>query len=535
MTCSTLAGAVSALLLIAQGRVLSCGVEWAKPKTHFDGVNEYGFVSYWDQIGELDLDEGLAFPLIIGFRSDWQRVSPYLGRGWFFGLMDSFVAQRSENAFDMIQPDGYTVPFGRDDKNPAILHGAKGWKAEISGNTVTAHASCGWTLVFVNGKIARITTPKSQTLTIEREAEGVATSVIEGTKVLLKVERDAKHGVVGLLVGDTRIGIERTERPRIQKILGKNVVVGIDWAVGKITAPDVQPKTYDYAVGDDVQPTLTVGGGLPNERTITWDADTQVIQADGLWTYEIKPAEVSGHNAAIGRTGPRGTREFWHYDEAVGKETVIKADGTQLSSSWFTSGNLAGALRKREEIVQGKARTTYLASYDEKGKLFREVLENGEINEFTYGKDGTKLVQTRVVDGKPVYAVNYKGGRISTVRSADGRTLQYFYDDRGREVKLMINGKTHSEKSYAPDGTWEKEVVFDEGGAAPSRTFYREFDAQGRTALDTIIESQGGYPEIRKRYFYDSLGRLEKQIDSQQGTILYLDGSDGQRIAKVLK
>ncbi|HRJ71133.1 MAG TPA: hypothetical protein PLS03_02845, partial [Terrimicrobiaceae bacterium] len=94
---------------------------------------------------------------------------------------------------------------------------------------------------------------------------------------------------------------------------------------------------------------------------------------------------------------------------------------------------------------------------------------------------------------------------------------------------------THSEKSYAPDGTWEKEVVFDEGGAAPSRTFYREFDAQGRAALDTITESQGGYPEIRKSYFYDSLGRLEKQIDSQQGTILYLDGSDGQRIAKVLK
>lgn len=35
----------------------------------------------------------------------------------------SFI-QKSENAFDMISIDGYTVPFGRDPKTPTILNGA---------------------------------------------------------------------------------------------------------------------------------------------------------------------------------------------------------------------------------------------------------------------------------------------------------------------------------------------------------------------------------------------------------------------------
>jgi len=29
-------------------------------------------------------------------------------------------------------------------------------------------------------------------------------------------------------------------------------------------------------------------------------------------------------------------------------------------------------------------------------------------------------------------------------QSADGKTVEYYYDDKGRDIKMMINGKIHS-------------------------------------------------------------------------------------------
>ncbi len=532
----TILGAVVVICVASVSTAKSCG-DFRKPETHFDGVNEYGFVSYWDQLGEIKLSDGTVLPLIIGFRSDWETLVPstHLGSGWLFGLLDAHFVQRSENAFDMISIDGYTVPFGRDPKNSSILNGAQGWKAEVKGDAVTVWAECGWKLQFTKGKISGITTPKNRTLEIRRNPDGVAADIIEGTTVLLKVERDGKNNVFCLLVGDKRIGLERVEKPRIQDIRGKNVVAGMDWALGKITTPDGQSKTFDYSVDGKLEPTLRIGGTSTAERKITWNAAMRVVTSDGEWKYDVEPAQIAGQNAAIGRTSSKGAKEFWHYDQAKGKEVVQKLDGTQIITSWFTSGKLAGALRKREEIAEGKTTTTYQASYDEKGNLFREIFENGEINQFSYSESGQKLLQTRLVDGKPSYTVDYNEGRISTVRSKDGRTLQYFYDAKGREVKIMIDGKIHSEKLFAQDGSWEKETVFDEGSVTPSRTFYREFDDQGRASLDKITELSGEYPEISKRYFYNALGHLEKQIDSQQGTILYFDGENGKRIAKLLQ
>ena len=58
---------------------------------------------------------------------------------------------------------------------------------------------------------------------------------------------------------------------------------------------------------------------------------------------------------------------------------------------------------------------------------------------------------------------------------------------------------------------------------------------RGRRVSERITEYKEDYPEIFRKYFYDNFGRLEKQIDSQQGTVLYLDGENSQRITKFLQ
>src|SRR5689334_19404920 len=115
-----------------------CGLKWRLPKDHFNGVNESGSVSYWEQVGELDLSDGLKIPLVIGFESSRESVSPYLGHGWILALLDSNIVQTDENNFKMTLPDGYTLSFARERQAPSLLSGQAGWKAEIKNQTITA-------------------------------------------------------------------------------------------------------------------------------------------------------------------------------------------------------------------------------------------------------------------------------------------------------------------------------------------------------------------------------------------------------------
>ena len=315
---SILSGAfkVVAMAALLPLQSFGCGVNWRVPKDHFDGVNEYGYVSYWDKIGDLDLGEDLVIPLVIGFQSDRGWGSPYLGYGWILPLFDSNLVQTGENSFEMIEPDGYTMPFYRDAKKPTILGGGKGWKGEISGDTITVWATCGWKLTYTKGKITSIGTPKGKTLLISRDATGVATEATYDGKVVVRVERDFKGSVTGLALGDKHIGIEQTEKPRIQSILGKNVVAGKDMSLGKISGESGIIKTCEYTVTDGLQPKLTVADTGKPPRQIAWDPTSRFIVSgdnqtnrwivdpiDGTHSFSRGQLERLVRHPRIGRVG----------------------------------------------------------------------------------------------------------------------------------------------------------------------------------------------------------------------------------------
>jgi len=73
-------------LTVLTGQSIGCGISWKAPTNHFDGVNERGFLSYWEQIGEFDFGGALKIPLILNFRSNRDSVSPYGGYGWLVVL-----------------------------------------------------------------------------------------------------------------------------------------------------------------------------------------------------------------------------------------------------------------------------------------------------------------------------------------------------------------------------------------------------------------------------------------------------------------
>lgn len=411
----------------------SCGVEWKKPKTHFDGVNEYGFVSYWNQVGELTMGKE-KFPLIIGFRSDWQRTSPYLGQGWLLGILDSYIVQTGSDAFDMIEPDGYTVPFGRSEKNPTVLLGAKGWTAEIKGDQIVAVASCGWKLAFRKGKIEAIFTPEGSEIQIQRDAEGIATGVVEGSTVLLKVDHDIKRGSTTLTFEGKTIAISCGQRPIMQSIGGVSVVRATVSAVSSIRESSGKTTSYDYTPYDNVKSALRIDQTGASSRTISWNPNTGIIESDNEWIYQVKPSENIGGNAAITRSTPDGTKEYWFKDGQKGEEVTLWKNGDFSKRVWFTSGLLKGKIRKIELVTAGKG-TTENFVYDEKGRILRKLRSNGETLTFNYlGDSSSDYRMTLSNKAGQVFIYDYKNDMLASRLLPNNVSQAYFYN---AEKKLL--------------------------------------------------------------------------------------------------
>jgi hypothetical protein len=151
---STLRRAVLAFWL-APFPVIACGLDWTLPQAHFEGVEEHGFVSYWEKVGEIDLGNKVVLPVNIGFNSHREASSPVLGKGWIVALLESHVEPIDENAMNVIMPDGWTFLFLRN-ANSETWRGNAGWMGETNDARFTISAPCGWKITYDRGKIQEI-------------------------------------------------------------------------------------------------------------------------------------------------------------------------------------------------------------------------------------------------------------------------------------------------------------------------------------------------------------------------------------------
>ena len=509
----------------------ACGLNWSEPKSYFEGVSFQGYVFLVETLGEVELRDGKKLPIRAIFRSESNSTSPYLGHGWELPILESYIVQMDDRWFRVVEPTGWYRLFWRDEKDPTVLHGQGNWKGVIRGNSISVMADCGDRLDFRDGRITAMQL-KGETLEVERSLDGMA-RLKEGPATLLAIQKSMSKDGIGLRFGNSApLEVNYTQRPVIEVIGGQPVVRQQLESLGSIEGEKGENRVWAYAVDERLFPTITIG-----ERKITWDPTTRHVIADGQWTYDVKPGEGTRDYAAIGRKNSKNQTEFWHRNEAKGEEIVKELSGVKRVTSWFTNGRLARKIRKTEEFSEGKSRLLYQTSYDEKGNLSRELLENGEVNRFTYSEDGRLLTKTRVSKtGEAKETVEYAPeARMTIVRSSDGRMTEYHYDEDGRESKMYINGNLHSDTSYGPNRSWEKVVVYNQKTGEPARTFFKELDTRGREVTERITEHSGDYPEIYREFFYDAAGQLVKKLDSQQGTVEYFDGPDGKRIARLLK
>jgi hypothetical protein len=337
-----------------------------QPRWHFEGLDNKGNVFFVEKLGEIPLSATASIPINLIFSSKYSKPSSYVGAGWELPLLETRVVQTDEFNFLLKQPDGIEQVFWRDRKNPEILKSWGGWQGAIEGNSFVAWNASGLKLSFIKGKIAQITSENS-TIQYQWNGEKVD-SITSNGKTLLKVESNSAGETEGLTFGQgKRIEFHRTERPKIEKINGTNVVAAKDWTLGKVVGDTGPPQIFEFAVDENLNPTVRTSRGI-----FSWNPSSNQILSDGNWKYNIK-FEEGNPNAAIERVNSEGKKEFWHLDPTKGLETIIGADGLKKVVSWYAHGPMMSKIRWIKSASSKENDFLYQAAYDEKGRLIREI------------------------------------------------------------------------------------------------------------------------------------------------------------------
>jgi len=255
------------------------------------------------------------------------------------------------------------------------------------------------------------------------------------------------------------ISFEMGKRPLVQALAGSptSVIGGLVDTVTKITLPGGEETRFEFGTDEKLLPTVGVSGGELGQtaRTIAWNPGTGEMIKDGEWRYEIKPDENPRYNAAIGRKNAKGQNEFWHYDMQKGTDTIIYADKSRSTRTYFTSGVSTGRLRKTEITdSQGDTKTKKYI-YDDKGNLVRLVInESGAKDKILDAIENASIkklhANSEVIlnESDKVKRSIYKDGKLFFQNVAvAGELFEIYYDSNG---KARIYSRR--DKKWLPDG-----------------------------------------------------------------------------------
>lgn len=417
---------------LAAREARGCGLHWSKPVNHFDGVCEEGYVSHWEDWGTVDFGDGLKLPLIVGFRSDRNTDSPYLGRGWIVALLESHAYALDERKLRVVMPDGYHYTFRK--KKNGVWDGNRGWLGEFKGNTFTAWAPCGWKIQWRDGKIQTIWTDKGRRIDYAYNG-AMCTGVSESGRERVKVEQNPSTGAVeGLVLSKDaksgafdRIAVRLGNKPEVEIVAGHPLVGKMSRSLDAARWPGGREHQYHFETDEAGLPMLELTDAQDSRRTLTWRPDSRLIARDGHWLYDIIAADPPIlTNSGICRTNlTTGRVEFWCRDRSRGLE-IVEREGVRTTREWFTTGPAAGKIRSIINRENGKTELVRKVTFD----------RNGETRSVETG-DGTKTFDYRGESRVPD-SVSY----VSIISPADNWRAKKTEADDIETIHITSNAKT---------------------------------------------------------------------------------------------
>ncbi|MDR0532537.1 MAG: hypothetical protein LBH01_01125 [Verrucomicrobiales bacterium] len=359
------------------------------PLTSLGSANAYGQVQLWINEDEADYGDGLLLPIRITFESGNEYQSKVLGRGFWFPLMEARAYPYSERLMQVELLCGKTIFLIKDSKSSGQYYSAnKKMTGVLDGNKFTLKQEDGWELRYKDGKIWQAQTDKGRVLTwYYRNNLAVEIKDERSGNSAVKIEVGTRGIPVGVSVNGKTHSFQLGKRPRIEYIESKKVIGAMDDTLSVWSYPDGRKDTYEFAVTQDLQPTLKRTDRDGTSKTYQWDAKTGSIVSDGDWKYKI---ENNGQLPKLRRYNDKGQEEFRIVDNRNGVVSQqMLGVGTQITESFRTPGPLYGRLRKIDIIdADGTRRNFFQAMYNERGDLLRTITVDKRGYSTTFDYDG---------------------------------------------------------------------------------------------------------------------------------------------------
>lgn len=316
------------------------------------------------------------------------------------------------------------------------------------------------------------------------------------SKAITKCYYDANGNLIQKQVENSLPGAEATFTKFDYVYNAKNQLIQVKSYNGTSLANQVD---YEYdAAGNKIA--MIIGG---NQRTeYEYDRYGNVISlTDPLGLKETYIYNINGN--LISKTNKNGVNIDYTYDGLSRKlsQSVAEDGTTQLETMGYTA---TGALAFSQNA---NIRTDY--SYDELGRLIKEVESNGVEKNYTYDVNGNLKTSDVKVNGTSKKSMTYtydKKDRLSQVFEGGKLVATYNYDINGNRSSLTYgNGNSldnaynlanlvtssHNKNGTSTLSKYDYTYYLDGNQAAKA-------DNKGRTT----------------NYIYDGMGRLSKEAES---------------------
>ena len=333
----------------------------------FKGLDRWGHVFSVVEIGSVG-----PLPLCACWSSGNLAATTAPAEGWRVPLLESRLVPKTENSYELVQPDGVSRILWQDPKKPGQIGNGvwKGQGHESDGvlETTFRPPAQNLRLVFRQGRLVRMRIEEG---TFDFAYAGRTLEKISaGGKTLLTLSSDPRH----------------PERQEFR--FADRSVASLTRSPGRaeIVTANGERQSFDYGSDGD-HATVRSEAGL-----FSWNRYTgTVVQGDG-WTYPVGERKPEWNDPPVSRRHPDGRYESYWFDLSTGKGVQHSADKTKREWAKFPSGDLYGLTRWTETFRDGKRRSREEFSYDSARRLvFNRVCTYGETtdtDETWYGPDG---------------------------------------------------------------------------------------------------------------------------------------------------
>jgi len=372
-------------------------VDLSAPSGGLGAANMYGYLSIWRQVDDvgLQLDKDSYLPLRYEFSSD-SKVSGILGPGFYCPMFEAKNVLIREQMMRAFLPCGKGLYLRRNVVDPNKFQTVDGeWIGYLNGDDFTIWRDDGWKLVYHQNRLSSLTSDENHIFTWSY-SNGMPSSVSEDNHEIITVEPNVAGQVAAFIFNGKRYEVAYAERPLTQVLMGQVAIKEIDQALSSFGYPDGKSDTFKFTLTPDRVPTLTFTDRDGQSTLYSWDTATDYLVTEkgtqGDWTYKVGEITQDFGLPPISKIGIDGKMEGVTVDTKMGIFTTQGTDGvTTVKHVFETPGPLYGKIQKIEQISGKTTSLVYRASYDEAGRLIREMDDKGFSKCYTYD-DAGKLI-----------------------------------------------------------------------------------------------------------------------------------------------